>query len=133
VTESDKYAAFRRGLAVMEQVYGPAVPSMMEPLRDVPFPSKTAEILFGEIWNRPQLSIRDRRLLVIGATAMLGRADLIEQQVIGALRNKELTAEQLEEAVLHLWFYTGAGNATAVWRGVQAALKAHGDTGSSAT
>ena len=54
---------------------------MMEPLRDVPFPSKTAEILFGEIWNRPQLSIRDRRLLVIGATAMLGRADLIEQQV----------------------------------------------------
>ena len=133
MTESDKYAAFRRGLAVMEQVYGPAVPSMMEPLRDVPVPSKTAEILFGEIWNRPQLSIRDRRLLVIGATAMLGRADLIEQQVIGALRNKELTAEQLEEAVLHLWFYTGAGNATAVWRGVQAALKAHGDTGSSAT
>ena len=133
MTETDKYAAFRRGLAAMEQVYGPGVPSMMEPLRDVPFPSKTAEILFGEIWNRPQLSIRDRRLLVIGAPAMLGRADLIEQQVIGALRNKELTAEQLEEAVLHLWFYTGAGNATAVWRGVQAALKAHGDAGSSAT
>jgi 4-carboxymuconolactone decarboxylase len=55
---------------------------------------------------------------------MLGRADLIEQQVAGALLNKELSAEQLEEAVLHLWFYTGAGNATAVWRGVQAALKA---------
>ena len=121
---SDKYAGFRRGLEVMEEVYGPGMKSMMEPLRDVPFPSKTAEILFGEIWNRPQLSIRDRRLLVIGATAMLGRADLIEQQVAGALVNKELTAEQLEEAVLHLWFYVGAGNTTAVWRGVQAALKA---------
>jgi 4-carboxymuconolactone decarboxylase len=124
---SDKYAGFRRGLEVMEKVYGPSIKTMMEPLRDVPFPSKTAEILFGEIWNRPQLSIRDRRLLVIGATAMLGRADLIEQQVAGALLNKELTAEQLEEAVLHLWFYTGAGNATAVWRGIQAALKTHGE------
>jgi 4-carboxymuconolactone decarboxylase len=126
VTESsDKYARFNRGLDMMQKVYGPSIKSMIEPLRDVPFPSKTAEILFGEIWSRPQLSIRDRRLLVIGATAMLGRADLIEQQVAGALVNKELSAEQLEEAVLHLWFYTGAGNATAVWRGVQAALKAH--------
>jgi alkylhydroperoxidase/carboxymuconolactone decarboxylase family protein YurZ len=126
VTESsDKYARFNRGLDMMQKVYGPSIKPMIEPLRDVPFPSKTAEILFGEIWSRPQLSIRDRRLLVIGATAMLGRADLIEQQVAGALVNKELTAEQLEEAVLQLWFYTGAGNATAVWRGVQAALKAH--------
>jgi len=126
VTESsDKYARFNRGLDMMQKVYGPSIKPMIEPLRDVPFPSKTAEILFGEIWSRPQLSIRDRRLLVIGATAMLGRADLIEQQVAGALVNKELSAEQLEEAVLQLWFYTGAGNATAVWRGVQAALKAH--------
>jgi alkylhydroperoxidase/carboxymuconolactone decarboxylase family protein YurZ len=124
---SDKYAGFRRGLEVMEKVYGPGMKTMMEPLRDVPFPSKTAEILFGEIWNRPQLSIRDRRLLVIGATAMLGRADLIEQQVAGALVNAELTAEQLEEVVLQLWFYAGSGNTTAVWRGVQAALKAHGE------
>ncbi len=122
---SDKYARFNRGLDMMQKVYGPSIKPMIEPLRDVPFPSKTAEILFGEIWSRPQLSIRDRRLLVIGATAMLGRADLIEQQVAGALVNKELSAEQLEEAVLQLWFYTGAGNATAVWRGVQAALKAH--------
>jgi 4-carboxymuconolactone decarboxylase len=126
---SDADARFRRGIEMMEKVYGPNIKAMMEPLRDVPFPSKTAEILFGEIWNRPQLSIRDRRLLVIGATAMLGRADLIEQQVAGALLNKELSAEQLEEAVLHLWFYTGAGNATAVWRGVQAALKAHAGGG----
>lgn len=123
--DSDKYAGFRRGLEIMGQVYGPTAKSMMEPLRDAPFPSKTAEILFGQIWSRPQLSIRDRRLLVIGATAMLGRADLIEQQVAGALLNNELTAEQLEEAVLHLWFYAGAGNTTAVWRGVRAALEAH--------
>jgi alkylhydroperoxidase/carboxymuconolactone decarboxylase family protein YurZ len=122
---SDKYAKFERGVAMMEKVYGPSIKAMIEPFRDAPFPAKTAEILFGEIWNRPQLSIRDRRLLVIGATAMLGRADLIEQQVAGALVNHELTAEQLEEAVLHLWFYAGAGNATAVWRGVQAALKSH--------
>jgi alkylhydroperoxidase/carboxymuconolactone decarboxylase family protein YurZ len=38
---------------------------------------------FGDVWAHPALSIRDKRLRVLGATAMLGRADLIEIQVSG--------------------------------------------------
>jgi alkylhydroperoxidase/carboxymuconolactone decarboxylase family protein YurZ len=49
---------------------------------------------------------------------------LIQVQVQGALANRELTAEQLYEVVLHLAYYVGWGNATAVHQGVIAALAA---------
>lgn len=113
--------AFTRGLEVFEQVYGPGSSAMMRNSRDVPLIADTVEHLFAEIWSRPHLSIRERRLLVIGATAMLGRPDLIEIQVRGAIANGEFTDAQLEEIALQLAPYAGAGNATALWRGIQAA------------
>ncbi len=61
--------------------------------------------------------------MVLGATAMLGRADLIEVQVRGALINGELTEDELEEIVLQLHYYAGWGNGTAVQAGVDAALQ----------
>lgn len=112
------------GLAMMEAVYGPGVAGAM-PAQRTPALEKTIDHLFGEIWSRPGLSIRDRRLLVMGATAMLGRADLIEVQVRGALANGELNAEELREAVLQLYYYVGWGNGTELERGVEAALAAH--------
>ena len=62
--------------------------------------------------------MRDKRLLVIGASAMLGRADLIATQVTGAIVNGELTDEQLAEIPLLLLFYAGAGNSTMVHQGI---------------
>jgi|UPI0004BB1EB3 3-hydroxyisobutyrate dehydrogenase-like beta-hydroxyacid dehydrogenase/alkylhydroperoxidase/carboxymuconolactone decarboxylase family protein YurZ len=113
-----------RGLQMMDQVYGkgtvPMPPASMEL---PPYVDATVRWLFGDVWSRPGLSIRDRRMLVIGATAQMNRADLIEIQVTGALKNKELTEEQCQEMVLQLAFYCGWGNATAVHNGVTAALK----------
>jgi 4-carboxymuconolactone decarboxylase len=65
--------------------------------------------------------MRDRRLLVIGATAMLGRDDLIETQVKGGILNGEFTDEQLDEIPLMMLFYAGAGNTTMTFKGIQAA------------
>src|SRR5690554_3395241 len=116
-------ALLAKGLEMMDKVYGPGVAEMVTATAHLPFPGETVRHQFAEIWSRPGLSIRDRRLLVFGATAMLGRSDLIEIQVLGALRNGELDDEQLEEVALHLAYYAGWGNATAVWRGIQAAKK----------
>ncbi|MDN5913514.1 MAG: carboxymuconolactone decarboxylase family protein [Pseudonocardia sp.] len=113
-----------RGLATMDAVYGAGFSQAM-PDVDEPMLTETVKHLFGDIWNRPGLSIRDRRLLVLGATAALGRADLIETQVHGALANGELDETALAEAVLHLQFYVGWGNGTRVREGVQAALSRH--------
>jgi 4-carboxymuconolactone decarboxylase len=113
----------RRGLRMMDAVYGEGFSATM-PEEGTPMLEATVGHLFGEIWSRPGLSVRDRRLLVLGATAALGRADLIEIQTRGALANDELTAEQLREAVLHLHYYVGWGNGTQLHKGVEAALAA---------
>jgi 4-carboxymuconolactone decarboxylase len=109
------------GLKTIDKVYGPGFSSQIEPAAGAPFVAETIDHLFANIWNRPELSVRDRRLLVLGATAMLGKPELVEAQASGALQNKELTEAQLEEAVLQLAYYVGWGNSTATWQGVQAA------------
>jgi 4-carboxymuconolactone decarboxylase len=109
------------GLKTMDAVYGPGFSKTMPEVSN-PMLEDTVDHLFGEIWSRPGLSIRDRRLLVIGATAALGRADLIEIQARGALQNDELSPGELREAVLQLHYYVGWGNGTQVNRGVEAAI-----------
>ena len=119
-----------RGLRAMDEVYGTAFgmdgTSFAEaPPESKPFFESTVDHLFGEIWARSALSIRDRRLLTIGATAAMGRADLIELQVAGALVQGELDEEQIGELVLHLAHYAGWPNGVAVHEGAKRALDAH--------
>jgi 4-carboxymuconolactone decarboxylase len=121
---AEQHDNIQLGLALMDEVYGQGFSKTM-PTEYTPMLEKTIGHLFGEVWSRPGLSVRDRRLLVIGATAALGRADLIEIQVRGALANGELSAEELREAVLHLQYYVGWGNGTQVNAGVEAALRQH--------
>ena len=109
------------GLKTMDAVYGPGFSETMPDVSN-PMLQDTIDHLFGEVWSRPGLSIRDRRLLVIGATAALGRADLIQIQARGALQNDELSPGELREAVLQLHYYVGWGNGTQVNQGVEAAI-----------
>jgi 4-carboxymuconolactone decarboxylase len=112
------------GLDTMDAVYGEGFSARISP-PGTPFLEETVTHLFADVWARPGLSIRDRRLLVIGATAALGRSDLIRIQATGALTNGELSETELNEAVLQLAYYVGWGNATEVSAGVQSALEAH--------
>jgi len=95
----------RAGLERMEQVYG-------FDMQDMPgdFFAYTADHLFGDIWNRPGLSDRDRRLLLLGALTATGAADVLGIQVPAAHTNGELTAEQLREIVIFLSHYAGWQN-----------------------
>ena len=121
MTEQTAEERYQRGLEVVEKLYGPGSSALMTPAKGMPFVDEIVNHLFGDIWSRPGLSLRDRRLLVIGATAMLGRDDLIETQVKGAILNGEFTDEQLDEIPLMMLFYAGAGNATMTFKGIQAA------------
>lgn len=120
MSEHDNWQA---GKAAMDAVYGDGfTKDYADRPEGRPFQRDTVEHLFAEIWQRPGLSVRDRRLLVIGATAALGRADLVKIQALGALRNGELDATQLQEAELQLAYYTGWGNATSVVAGIAGAI-----------
>jgi 4-carboxymuconolactone decarboxylase len=110
-----------RGLEVMDEVYGDGfadtLPSVTSPLaQDI------VAHLFGEIWGRPALSNRDRHLIVIGVTAALGRGDLAEVQIRGAIANHELIEPQLLEIPLHLLYYVGVGNAGLISAAVDRAI-----------
>jgi 4-carboxymuconolactone decarboxylase len=121
MTQKTAEQQYQLGLEVVDKVYGPGSSQMMTPAKGLPFVDEIVNHLFGDIWNRPGLSIRDRRLLVIGATAMMGRDDLIEIQVKGGILNGEFTDEQLDEIPLLMLFYAGAGNTTSTFKGIQAA------------
>lgn len=123
---SDRY---QRGLEVMDEVYGPGFSQALDGQSGA-FLDETVGHLFGEIWNRPGLSTRDRRLLVLGATAALGRADLVQVQARGALVSGDCTAEELHESVLQLAFYVGWGNATSVHEGIARAVAESAAAGS---
>ncbi|GAB3688043.1 carboxymuconolactone decarboxylase family protein [Saccharopolyspora tripterygii] len=110
-----------RGLKVMDEVYGAGFSKSLDGQSGA-FLDETVGHLFGEIWNRPGLSTRDRRLLVLGATAALGRADLVQVQARGALLSEDCSEEELYESVLQLAFYVGWGNATSVQQGIAQAV-----------
>lgn len=124
MAEDDK-TRWERGLDIVDQVYGPGSRNMMAGSEEVPFVQETVNHVFGDIWSMPNLSMRDKRLLVLGATAMLGRSDLVEIQMGGALTNGEFTDGQLGEIPILLLVYCGAGNTTAVHRGIEAAKARH--------
>jgi 4-carboxymuconolactone decarboxylase len=109
---------------MMDAVYGVGtVPLPPEGTPISPFLEATLGTLFADIWTRPGLSMRDRRLLILGANAQLLRPDLTEVITLGALINGELTADQLQEAVLHLTYYIGWPRGSALHQGVNAAIK----------
>ena len=70
----------------------------------------TDNVLFGDVWERPELSKRDRSLITVAALIALSRADQLRNHMNRAVRNG-VKKEELIEAITHLAFYTGWPNA----------------------
>jgi 4-carboxymuconolactone decarboxylase len=96
-----------RGFEMYRAVYGD----------DMPMPNPDASLyvaqmmrhLFAETWGREALSVRDRRLIIMGVLAAMGQADKVEIQFRRAFALDELNLDQLEEIVLQLVAYCGWG------------------------
>ena len=70
----------------------------------------TDGVLYGDIWERPQLSKRDRSLITVAALIALNRPDQLRSHLALAGQNG-VTEEELIETITHLAFYTGWPNA----------------------
>jgi 4-carboxymuconolactone decarboxylase len=92
----------RRGLEKMEEVYGF---EMSDGEGD--FFRYTADHLFADVWNRPGLSNRDRRLLLIGMLSTHGAQDVLSIQVPAAFRSGDLDEDALREIVIMVSHYAG--------------------------
>lgn len=92
----------RIGLAKMNEVYAWDMPDMPGD-----YFALTADHLFGRIWTRPALSMRDKRLLTLAVVTALGMRDLAEIQANAALHNEELSEQELRELPIFLTHYLG--------------------------
>jgi 4-carboxymuconolactone decarboxylase len=70
----------------------------------------TDEVLFGDVWARPQLSPRDRSLVTVSALIAMNRPEQLRSHLLRARANG-VTEEELAEAMTHLAFYAGWPNA----------------------
>jgi 4-carboxymuconolactone decarboxylase len=68
------------------------------------------EVLFGDVWERPQLGKRDRSLVTCAALVALGKTEPMGFHFPRALENG-VTADELVELITHLAFYAGWPNA----------------------
>ena len=66
----------------------------------------TDDVLFGDVWERPELNPRDRSLITITALVVGGNTEQLPFHLALGRRNG-LTQEEIVEAITHLAFYTG--------------------------
>ncbi len=92
----------RKGLAKMKEVYGWEMP-------DLPgdYFALTVDHLFADIWSRPGLSMRDKRLVTLSVVTALGLPDLAEIQANAALQNEEFSEAELREIAIFITHYVG--------------------------
>ena len=63
-------------------------------------------VIYGDVWERPGLSKRDRSLIVVATLVALGRERQLEGHLARALQNG-VTKEEIGEVITHLAFYAG--------------------------
>jgi len=95
------------GLQAARQMLGEIAPKLAE-LGDT--------VLFGDVWERPQLSKRDRSLITVASLIALYRTEQLRGHIRRALDNG-VTKEEIGEVITHMAFYGGwptAANAVQV-------------------
>ncbi|MBS1023170.1 carboxymuconolactone decarboxylase family protein [Gluconobacter cerinus] len=78
------------------------------------------KVLFGDVWERPELSPRDRSLITVSSLISLYRTNELGFHIRKALENG-VTREEIIEVITHLAFYSGwptASTALTIARGV---------------
>lgn len=78
------------------------------------------EVLFGNVWEDPDLSKRDRSLITVAALTALYRTDELRGHIRRALNNG-VTKDEIRGLITHMAFYAGwptAVNAARVAKGI---------------
>ena len=83
--------------SVAQKLLGDFAPKLLE---------LTDTVLFGDVWERPGLSKRDRSLVTLSALVALNRPDQLRRHLQRA-RDNGVTRDEIVEMITHLAFYAG--------------------------
>jgi len=81
----------------MQKMFGDFAPKLVE---------LTDHVLFGDVWERPELSKRDRSLTTVAALIAMNRPDQLRFHLARAVENG-VKQQELIEVITHLAFYAG--------------------------
>ena len=96
-----------KGLATLQKVYGSANAIQIPPEGEDKFHDYVLSTMFAKIWSDETLSIKDRRLLILGAIGAQGEDAIFEIQLRTIRANAEFSDEQLKAIILMLAQYVG--------------------------
>src|SRR6516164_1118029 len=68
--------------------------------------SLTDDVLFGDVWERTELSKRDRSLIIVAVLIAGGNTEQLSGHLMRA-KDNGLTETELKEVMTHLAFYAG--------------------------
>ena len=83
-------------------------------------------LVYGEIWERPPLSKRDRSLVTVAVNQALYATNELRSHINRALDENGVTAQEISEVILHVTFYAGWPAAVNAGRLATAAFQARG-------
>lgn len=87
--------ADKKGPSRAEQMFGGFAPTLV---------GFTDDVLFGQVWTRPELSPRDRSLVTVASLVSGGNTEQLVGH-LGRAKQNGLTEEELIEVITHLAFY----------------------------
>jgi len=83
--------------SVAQKLMGDFAPKLLE---------LTDNVLFGDVWERPGLSKRDRSLITVAALVATYRPEQLVSHLTRAIDNG-VTQEEITEVITHMAFYAG--------------------------
>lgn len=108
-----------RGVEKIRDVYAGDV---QVPGEGFAFSDVMLEQLFAEIWTRDTLSMRDKRILLLGIIAEKGEKETFKIQIKASLKRGEMNAEEARELLLFIAQYCGYPRAAAMLAPMEAAI-----------
>lgn len=97
VDDAPQAAQHDRAPSGAEKMFGAFAPGLVQ---------LTDDVLFGQVWRRPELSPKDRSLVTVACLATSGNTDQLVFH-LGLAKDNGNTEEELIEALTHLAFYAG--------------------------
>ena len=77
------------------------------PAGDSPTTSMLLDLVYGDIWQRPGLSRRDRRFITLSCVAAADAEGPLDDHVYAALNSGDLSIVEIQEMALHFAVYAG--------------------------
>ena len=77
------------------------------PAVDTPLAAATRDFVMGSVWNRPGLSVRDRRFVTLSCVCAADAVPSIDAHIHAALRSGDLSIDEMNEFTLQFAVYCG--------------------------